>query len=188
MKKRTVMHEVAIPICNVRGLKVIVDADLARIYGVTTKALNQAVKRNIARFPSDFVFAMTDAEKTEVVTNCDHLAKLKFSPVLPYAFTEHGALMAASVLNSPQAVEMSIFVVRAFVKMREQLLNRADLEKRLTEIEKGLLAHDAVLRDLYRKIRPLLLPPPDPLRKPIGFSVKEGRAVYRVRRKKGAHS
>jgi hypothetical protein len=102
---------------------------------------------------------------------------------LPHAFTEHGAIMATTVLNSPQAVRMSVFVVRAFVKMREYLLNRAELEKRLADIEKTLLAHDTALRDVYQKIRPLLLPPPDPPPKRIGFGVKEGRARYGVKRK-----
>jgi len=99
---------------------------------------------------------------------------------LPYAFTEHGAIMAATVLNSPQAVEMSVFVVRAFIKMREQLLATATLAKRLAEVERLLLTHDSALRDLYQKIRPLLLPPPEPERKAIGFCVKERRAQYRL--------
>jgi len=101
---------------------------------------------------------------------------------LPFAFTEHGAIMAAAVLNSPRAVQMSVFVVRAFIKMREQLLNRTEMEKRLAEIEKGLLSHDAALRDLYAKIRPLLLPLPEPQQKQIGFHVRERQAKYRVGR------
>ncbi len=103
---------------------------------------------------------------------------------LPYAFTEHGAIMAATVLNSPQAVEMSVFVVRAFIKMREQLLATAALAKRLAEVEKLLLTHDSALRDLYQKIRPLLLSPPEPERKAIGFGVKERSARYRATRVK----
>ena len=103
----------------IRGEKVIVDADLAEAYGVTTKALNQAIRRNLHRFPEDFMFQLTKQEKLEVVTNCDHLQKLKYSPVNPRVFTEHGAIMAASVLNSPKAVEVSVFVVRAFVQLRE---------------------------------------------------------------------
>ena len=108
-------------ILTIRGQKVILDADLALIYGVPTKRLNEQVKRNAKRFPDDFVFQLTAAEKAELVANCDHLARLKFSPVLPLAFTENGAVMSANVLNSPQAVRMSVFVVRAFVKMRELL-------------------------------------------------------------------
>jgi len=102
---------------------------------------------------------------------------------LPFAFTEHGVIMAANVLHSPKAVEMSLFVVRAFVKMREQLLTSATLAQRLVEVERTLLTHDAALRDLYQKLRPLLLPPPDQPRKQIGFCVKERRAQYRVTRK-----
>jgi len=97
-------------ILTLRGQKVILDADLAGLYGTPTKALNQAIKRNIRRFPEDFLFRLTEAEKTEVVTNCDHLTRLRFSPKLPVAFTEHGAIMAAMVLNSPQAVKMSVYV------------------------------------------------------------------------------
>ena len=94
-------------ILTLRGQKVILDADLAEAYGVETKRLNEQVKRNAGRFPEDFMFRLTGVKKTEVVANCDHLHKLKFSPQLPFVFTEHGALMAASVLNSPKAVEMS---------------------------------------------------------------------------------
>jgi hypothetical protein len=98
----------------------------------------------------------------------------------PRVFTEHGAIMAANVLNSPRAVEMSVFVVRAFIKLREQLLATTTLAKRLAEVEKLLLTHDSALRDLYQKLRPLLLSPPEPERKSIGFGVKERRARYRV--------
>src|SRR2546423_15070332 len=93
----------------VRARRVILDADLARIYGVKTRALNQAVKRNLGRFPADFLFRLSQFEKDEVITNCDHLANLKFAKALPFAFTEHGALMAATVLNSPRAVAMSLY-------------------------------------------------------------------------------
>ena len=99
---------------------------------------------------------------------------------LPFAFTEHGAIMAATVLNSPKAVEMSVFVVRAFVKLREQLLTTATLAQRLAEVERTLLTHDAALRDLYQNLRPLLLPPPEPPRNSIGFGVRERRSPYRV--------
>ena len=95
------------------------DADLAGLYGVTTKRLNEQVKRNRKRFPADFMFQLTSREKAEVVANCDHLTRLKFSPTNPFAFTEHGAVMVASVINSERAVEVSVYVVRAFVKLRE---------------------------------------------------------------------
>ena len=157
-------------ILDLHGRKVMIDADLAEIYGVTTKVLNQAVGRNTDRFPADFVFRLTAKEKTEVVTNCDHLARLRFSPVLPRAYTEHGAIMAATVLNSPQAVAMSVYVVRAFIRMREQLASNAAILKRLAEIDKTLLQHDASLRDIYHKLLPFLQPPPAPVKRRIGFA------------------
>lgn len=166
-----------------RGQRVILDADLAKLYGVATKALNQAMKRNRVRFPADFAFRLTREEKQEVVTNCDHLQSLKFSPALPYAFTEHGALMAANLLNSDRAVEMSVYVVRAFVKMRAELVRTQDLARRLAEIEKTLIGHDIALQDLFAKIRPLLLPKPEPKRREIGFEIEERPARYRVYRR-----
>jgi hypothetical protein len=169
----------------IRGHKVIVDADLARIYGVRTKVLNQAVKRNLDRFPEDFMFQLTPGEKAEVVTNCDHLKRLKFSPVLPNVFTEHGAIMAATILNSSQAVGMSIFVVRAFIKLREQLSLTRALEKRLLEIEKKLLVQGDAVRDLYQSIKPLLVPPPERPRRQIGFRVRERKSSYFARIRKG---
>ena len=156
-------------ILDLRGRKVMVDADLAAVYGVETRALNQAVARNTDRFPADFVFRLTPKEKMEVVTNCDHLARLKFSPVLPRAFTEHGAIMAATVLNSPQAVAMSVYVVRAFIRMREQLAANAAILKRLAEIDKTLLQHDAALRDIYHRLLPFRQPAPEPPKRRIGF-------------------
>ena len=119
-----------------------------------------------------------------MVANCDHLTKLKFSKALPHAFTEHGAIMAANVLNSHQAIEMSVFIVRAFVKMREQLLTTATLAKRLAEVEKLLLVHDSALGDLYQKIQPLLMPPEEPEKKRIGFDVRESRVKYRTKKPK----
>ena len=169
-------------ILSLRHQKVILDADLAGLYGVPTKALNQALKRNADRFPADFLFQLTSAEKAEVVTNCDHLARLKFSRTLPYAFTEHGALMAANVLNSPEAVKMSVYVVRAFIKQREIMLAQADVLKRLAQMDAKLLKHDDVLRLIWSELQPLLSPPPAPPKPEIGFHVKEKAAVYRVRK------
>jgi hypothetical protein len=169
----------------VRGLRVMIDVDLAALYGVPTKALNQAVKRNAGRFPSDFLFQLTATEKTEVVTNCDHLQKLKFSKVLPYAFTEHGAIQAANVLASSQAVEMGIYVVRAFVHLREAAFLHADLAKRLTELEMKTesleLSHDTFSRNTRLQLKQLLeavrelMAPPDPPKRPIGFVTPEDR-------------
>jgi hypothetical protein len=156
-------------ILNLRGQKVILDADLAEIYGVETRALNQAVKRNAGRFPEDFRFQLTADEKNEVITNCDHLARLKFSKALPLAFTEHGAIMAATVLKSPQAVQMSVYVVRAFIQMREQIAANAEILKRLAEIDKTLLQHDKSLQIIWAQLQPLLAPPPAPAKPRIGF-------------------
>jgi len=156
-------------ILTLRNQKVLLDADLAAIYGVPTRALNQAVKRNAARFPKDFLFQLTHQEKKEVVTNCDHLARLKFSPVRPYAFTEHGALMAANVLNSARAVKMSVYVVRAFIKQREMLMAQADILKQLAQMDKKLLQHDEVLKVIWTELQPLLQPPPAPPKPRIGF-------------------
>jgi len=118
------------------------------------------------------MFRLVEMEKAEVVTNCDHLQKLKFSPQLPAAFTEHGAIMVASVLNSPEAVAMSVFVVRAFVQMRERLAANAEILKRLAEIDKTLLEHDQSLRVIWQHLQPLLAPPPDPPKRKIGFDYK----------------
>lgn len=159
-------------IFTIRSHKVIVDADLAALYNVPTKALNQAVKRNANRFPRDFIFRLTAKERLELVTHCDHLARLKFSRTLPIAFTEHGAIMAATVLNSPQAVSMSVFVVRAFVHLREHITANHAILKRLAEIDRTLLAHDSSLLDLYEKLLPLLQPPPDSPARRIGFQSK----------------
>ena len=115
------------------------------------------------------MFRLTETEKTEVVTNCDHLIRLKFSPQLPAVFTEHGALMATMVLNSPEAVAMSLFVIRAFVRMREQLAAKAMILKRLAEIGKTLLEQDQALGLIWEQLQPLLAPPPDPPKRRIGF-------------------
>jgi hypothetical protein len=155
---------------GIRGQKVILDSDLAALYGVPTKAFNQAVKRNRARFPVDFMFRLTKTEhenmRSQIVTS-NPRGGVRY---LPYAFTEHGALMAANVLNSSQAVKMSLYVIRAFVKSRDELAANSAMVKRLARIDNTLFLHDSALRDLYQKLRPLLAPPPDPPPKPrIGF-------------------
>jgi len=156
-------------ILTIRGNHVLLDADFADAYGVSTKALNQAIRRNPDRFPADFCFQLTRMEREEVVTNCDHLGHLKFAPTLPWAFTEHGSLMAASILRSRHAVQMSIFVIRTFVRLREHVAANAAILERLAEIDQALLQHDAALRDVYRKLQPLLTPPPDAPKRRIGF-------------------
>jgi hypothetical protein len=154
---------------TIRGHKVLLDSDLAVLYGVPTKRLNEQVRRNRERFPLDFRFRLTSGEKAEVVANCDHLGKLKFSPQLPYAFTEHGAIMAASVLNSPQAVEVSVFVVRAFVKLRQWMASHKELADKLTELERKFAGHDEAIRQLVTAIRQLMAPPAASKKRPIGF-------------------
>ena len=136
--KRTDTHSPIVPaeriqqtILLIRGEKVILDADLAALYGVETRRLNEQVVRNINRFPADFMFQLSAEEKTEVIANCDNLSKLRFYKGLPYAFTEHGAIMVASVLNTPRAVEMSVFVVRAFVRLRAFIATHKELAEKL---------------------------------------------------------
>ena len=126
------------------------------------------MKRNNDRFPKDFIFRLTNQEKLEVVTNCDHLHKLKFSTAQPFAFTEHGAVMAASVLNSKRAVEMSIYVVRAFVELREMLGTHKALAQKLAELEQQVESHDSHIRSLFEAIRQLMESPPPKSRR-IGF-------------------
>ncbi len=150
----------------IRGHKIMLDTDLAELYGVPTKALNQAVKRNKDRFPQDFMFQLSEQEKAEVVTVCDHLRKLKFSPTLPYAFTEHGSIMLAAVLNSPIAVQASIHVVRAFVRLREMLASNAELARKLAVMEKK---YDHQFKVVFDAIRGLMAPPEVKKRK-IGFN------------------
>ena len=178
-------------ILNLRNQKVILDADLAELYGVPTKVFNQAVKRNADRFPEDFMFQLTAQEwrslKSQIATSS--LEKPQAEGVVPNwsqfvtsskrhrgaayrptAFTEHGAIMAATILNSPEAVAMSVFVVRAFMRMREQLAANAAILKRLAEIDRTLLEHDSALRAIWTKLQPLLAPPPEPPKRRIGFN------------------
>ena len=162
-------EKIAQSILLIRGHKVMIDADLAGLYGVTTKRLNEQVKRNRARFPADFMFQLTREETAKVVANCDHLSRLKFSSTLPYAFTEHGAIMAASVLNSDRAVEMSIFVVRAFIYLRQMLASHAELARKLAALERK---YDDQFKVLFDAIRQLMTPPEKPKRR-IGFHCAE---------------
>ncbi len=170
-------------ILTIRNQRVILAADLAAVYGVQTKRLNEQVQRNAKRFPSDFEFQLTADELASfkldrsLVTHRGRssrsqnatLKRGQHAKYPPYAFTEHGAIMAATILNSPQAVAMSVYVVRAFVRMRENLAANAAILKRLTEIDETLLAHDGALRTLWSKLKPLLEPPAEAPRKRIGF-------------------
>jgi len=139
-----------------RNKRVMLDADLAMIYGVTTKRLNEQVKRNIKRFPGDFMFQLSKEEKAKVVANCDHLSNLKYSPHLPFAFTEHGAVMLASVLNSEIAIEASTYVVRAFVKLKEIASTHLVLMKQIENMERK---YDTRFHIIFKAIKGLLTPP-----------------------------
>jgi hypothetical protein len=153
----------------VRGLKVMLDTDLAELYGASTKALDQAIKRNRERFPSDFMFRLTKEENHQVLTNYDHLRKLKFSPGLPAAFTEHGAIMAAAVLNTERAITVSVHVVRGFVKLREMLRSKKDFTRKLEDLEKKYAAHEEKFRVVFTAIRELMEPSPVQPKRRIGF-------------------
>jgi hypothetical protein len=157
---------------TIRGQRVVLDSDIATLYGVPTFRFNEAVRRNADRFPTDFCFQLTREEFANLISqfaisSSAHGGRRK----LPFAFTEHGALMAATVLSSPRAVQMSLFIVRAFVRMREELLTNATILKRLERIDRKLLEHDVVLQDVVEKLMPLLTPPPDndPPKRRIGF-------------------
>jgi hypothetical protein len=167
----------------VRGQRVMLDSDLAELYGVSTRIFNQAIKRNIERFPADFMFQLTEEEEDSlrsqiVISNVDNSLRSQIATskpsrggrrYLPYVFTEHGAIMAASVLNSPRAVEMSVFVVRAFVQLRALLAGSRELSERLDELERKLATHDHAIAGLIDAIRQLTSVPAKPGR-PIGFT------------------
>ena len=190
LKERRVPQSLEPLIFAIRGHRVMLDADLARLYGVDTKRFNEAFKRNRDRFPEDFAFRTTDAEYSDLRSQfsasssqpvdakgktpnwsqfATSSATRRGRTYRPWAFTEHGALMAANILRSEQAVHMSVYVIRAFVRLRKELAANTAILKRLAEIDRSLLQHDAALRDIYRKLLPLLQPPPDPPRRRIGF-------------------
>ena len=181
-------------IFTIRRQRVILDADLARLYGAGTKRFNEAFKRNRRRFPGDFAFQLTadefadlrsefsatspqPSDRTREMLNWSQFAtssaSLRGRTYRPWAFTEHGALMAANILRSEQAERMSVYVIRAFVRMREELAANTAILKRLAEIDRTLLKHDTALRDIYRKLLPLLQPPPDPPKRRIGFRTSD---------------
>jgi hypothetical protein len=166
----------------IRNQKVMIDADIAELYSVPTKRLNEQVKRNQERFPIDFMFRLTKKEKNEVVAKCDHLSKLKFSSALPYAFTEHGAVMLASVLSSPKAIEASLIVVRAFIRLREIVSANKELAVKLKELQLKVESHDEQINAIFEAINQLIAPPEKPKRR-IGFGVEEPKYKYSAKRK-----
>ena len=167
-------------ILSVRGLRVMLDSDLARIYGVELKRLNEQFKRNRDRFPNDFAFQLNFQEVTNMRSQFATASKRNIR-YLPWVFTEHGAIMLASVLNSERAVQMSVSVVRAFVGMREQLAAHKELAKKLDELEHRVSGHDEAIGNLFEAIRQLVEPPLPEDRKQIGF-MRETAPPYRFRR------
>ena len=186
----------------IRGQRVMLDSDLAAIYGVPTRRLNEQVKRNIRKFPPDFVFRLTNQEvkhlKSQIVIskgagNRSQIAtgsqKHRDPRFLPYAFTEHGAIMSANVLNSQRAIQMSVFVVRAFISMRRMLVDQRDLAQKLAELERKLTTrlnvHETAITEVLQQIMRLLNPteepgPPPTPRKRIGFTAQEKSVKYSV--------
>ena len=167
----------------IRGQRVMLDADLAIVYGVTTKRLNEQVRRNRLRFPSDFGFRLTVEELTnlrsQIATSSLHGGRR----YRPWVFTEHGAIMLASVLNSEIAVQASVRVVRAFVRLREMVAANAQLAVKLKELEQRLDSHDEAIANLFATLKQLLEPSEPPKRREIGFHVRENAARYRVRQR-----
>jgi hypothetical protein len=180
-------------ILTIRGQKVVLDTELARIYGVPTKVFNQAVKRNKNKFPADFMFQLTGEEyehlrsqfatsnRSQFVTGSQRHRNPRYAP---YVFTEHGAVMAANILRSQRAIQMSVFVVRAFIRMRQMLIEQRDLARKLAALEKELTArldiHETAINEILGQIRRLLSPPsgPEPPKKRIGFVVEEPHVPY----------
>ena len=166
------------------GQKVMLDSDLAALYGISTKRLNEQVKRNRRRFPADFAFQLSrsDAEflRSQFATSKSHRGGRRY---LPYAFTEHGAIMLASVLNTPRAIDVSVYVVRAFVRLRQMLAYQKDVAPKLAELQRRVAGHDEALSSLVEAIR-RLMEPPEKGRRSIGFRVQQRGPVYRLRRKR----
>jgi phage regulator Rha-like protein len=180
--RKTPVHAVESRILFLRHQRVILDADIAELYGVPVKVLNQQIKRNRERFPSDFVFQLTAKEhellRSQIVTSNKTRGGRRYTP---YAFTEHGAIMAATVLNSERAVQMSVFVVRAFVRLREMLATNRRLAGKIDELENRLDTHDSVIQELIEAIKELMAPE-DPPRVRIGFELPVSKAKASLRR------
>ncbi len=183
-------------IMTVRSQRVILDADLASLYGIPTKRLNEQVRRNMDRFPPDFAFILTNEEVTnlrsQIATSSWQVNRSQFTTAShggrryrPYVFTEHGAIMAANILRSKRAIQMSVFVVRAFIRMRQILIEQRSLAHKLQKLEKELTArldiHETAINEMFSQIQRLLSPPsePEPPRKRIGFMVEEPYIGYK---------
>jgi hypothetical protein len=168
----------------IRGKRIMLDSDLASLYEVEVKKLNQAVKRNLQRFPGDFMFRLTKEELTEVVTNCDHLQNLKYRPTLPYAFTEQGVAMLAAVLNSQKAIDVNIQIMRAFIQLRNYVINNDTLYEQIGDLRKlrmlhientgyKLSKHDKAIEQIIIALNNLIEQPPKT--KKIGFNVDKSQ-------------
>jgi hypothetical protein len=181
---------ITLRIATVRGQRVLLDSDLAALYEVETKRFNEAVRRNLAKFPADFMFQLTADEwaalRSQFATlNAAGTGRGQHRKYLPYAFTEHGAIMAANLLSSPRAIEVSVYVVRAFVRLRELATSHGDLAKRLDELEHKTealaMSHDTFSRNTRTQLKQVfdalreLMTPPEPPRRPIGFVTHEDR-------------
>ena len=153
----------------IRGQKVMIDRDLAELYGVTTRNLKRQVRRNIQRFPKEFMFELTKEEWDELVPIWHQFKKMKHSYILPYAFTEHGVAMLASMLNSEKAIKMSIIIIKTFVKLREIIRAHKELAHKLSELENKIEKHDVEIQSIFEAIRQLMAPPPEPSKRRIGF-------------------
>ncbi|MBE7465959.1 MAG: ORF6N domain-containing protein [Planctomycetes bacterium] len=165
----------------IRGHKVMLDSDLAGLYGVTVKRLNEQVKRNRDRFPEDFMFQLTQEEALEALALRSQDATLKkgrgrHRKYLPHVFTEHGALMAANVLNSKRATEVSVFVIRTFVRLRHVLASHKELAVKFAELEHKVGKHDEAIRSIVAAIRDLMAEPDDPPKERLGFKPSKARA------------
>jgi len=164
----------------VRGHRVMLDRDLASLYGVETRVLNQAVRRNLDRFPDDFLFSLTRQEVRNIsqIVTCSTLKHARHV----FAFTEQGVAMLSSVLNSPRAVQVNIEIMRAFVRLREGMATNRELAQKLGELERRIAGHDEEIQTIFEAIRQLMTPP-EPPRKEIGFHIKEDGVPYRIKRK-----
>ena len=167
----SILQNIDSRILLLRGKRVLIDSDLAALYGVPTYRLNEQVKRNLERFPEEFMFNLDFREKSEVIAKCEHLKNLKFSRTLPFVFTEYGALMVAGILNSPTAIRVSIEIIRAFVRMRELLSTHKDLSEKLAAMEEK---YDIQFLEVFEALELLLERREEKSDRKLGFSAEEG--------------
>lgn len=171
MRELILARDIEQRIFLIRGQKVMIDRDLAELYKVPTFALNQAVKRNLDRFPDGFTFRLTKDEIRELITHCDRFATIKHSTVTPLVFTEYGVAMLSSVLRSKRAVQINIQIIQTFIRLRQWALTHKDLARKIAALEGKIKSHDRSIRTIFEALRELINPP-EPTRKPIGFQPK----------------